>query len=57
MDLLARRPEQVEVRYRGEIPFCGKRSTTARCYLAEPWSAVPERMAKADGDGKPLKFS
>ena len=57
LDLLVRRPEQVEVRYRGEIPLCGKRSTTARCCLAEPWSAVPERMAKADGDGKPLKFS
>ena len=57
LDLLVRRPEEVEARYRGEIPLCGKRSTMARCCLAEPWSAVPERMAKADGDGKPLKFS
>ncbi|MBM5816751.1 MAG: nucleotidyltransferase domain-containing protein [Cyanobacteria bacterium K_Offshore_surface_m2_239] len=39
LDLLVRRPEEIEVRYRGGIRSCAKRSTMARCCMAEAWSA------------------
>ncbi len=49
LDLLVRPPEEVEVRYRGGIQSCAKRSTMVRCCMAEPWTPVPEWMAKAEG--------
>jgi len=50
LDLLVRRPEEIEIRYREVIRSCAKLSTMARCSMVEPWSAVPEWIAKAEGD-------
>ncbi len=56
LDLLVRRPEEIEVRYRGVIWSCARRLTMARCCMVEPWSAVPEWIAKAEGDWEALEI-
>lgn len=43
LDLLVRRPEEVEVRYRAGIRSCARRLTMARCCMAEPWSSCAMR--------------
>ena len=36
LDLLVRRPEEVEVRYRGVIRSCARHLTMERCCMVEP---------------------
>ncbi|MFN7897884.1 MAG: nucleotidyltransferase domain-containing protein [Cyanobacteriota bacterium] len=50
LDLLIRRPEEVEVRYRGGIRSYARRLTMERCCMVEPWSAAESTSAEAGED-------
>jgi hypothetical protein len=44
LDLLVRRPEEIEVRYRGVIRSCVKRLTMEWCCMVEPWQSLKIRL-------------
>jgi predicted nucleotidyltransferase len=47
LDLLVRRPEEIDVRYRGGILSCATLSTMERSSMVEPWSAAPATAGRS----------